>query len=117
VHKSHDSLVSMCWATDWMIGVLGSISGVGLGTFLFTTVSRMALGPTRPPIQWVPGALSLGVKWMGCEADRSPPFSAEVKEYMEPYIHFPHMPSWHGAQLKHRDNFTFLCIIFSSAQS
>jgi hypothetical protein len=30
------------------------------------------------PIQWVPGALSLGVKRPGREADHSPPPSAEV---------------------------------------
>jgi hypothetical protein len=29
--------------------------------------------------QWIPGALSLGVKWPGREADHSPPSSAEVK--------------------------------------
>jgi hypothetical protein len=23
------------------------------------------------------------------------------------YLHSPNTPSWHGAQLKHRDNFTF----------
>jgi hypothetical protein len=34
----------------------------------------------RPPIQWVPGALSLGVKRPMREADHSPPSSAEVKE-------------------------------------
>jgi hypothetical protein len=45
----------------------------GLGTFLFTTVSRTALGPTQPPIQWVPGALSVGIKRPGREADHSPP--------------------------------------------
>jgi hypothetical protein len=32
------------------------------------------------PIQWLPAALSLGVKWLGREADHSPPSSAEVKE-------------------------------------
>jgi hypothetical protein len=34
-------------------------------------LSRTALGPTQPPIQWVSGALSLGVKRPGREADRS----------------------------------------------
>jgi hypothetical protein len=34
--------------------------------------------------------------------------SAEVKEWMELYLHSPNTPSWRGAQLKHRDNFTFL---------
>jgi hypothetical protein len=33
-----------------------------LGIFLFTTMFRPALGPTQPPIQWVPEAISLGVK-------------------------------------------------------
>jgi hypothetical protein len=39
----------------------------------------MALGPTQTPIQWIPGALSLGVKRSGREADHSPPSSAEIK--------------------------------------
>jgi hypothetical protein len=60
--------------------VLGFDSLQELGIFLFTTASRTALGPTQPPIQWVPGALSLGVKRSGREADHSPPSSAEVKE-------------------------------------
>jgi len=37
-------------------------------------------GPTQTLIQWVPEALSLGVKRPGHEADHSPPSSAEVKE-------------------------------------
>jgi hypothetical protein len=64
----------------WMIRVLGFDSRQGLGIFLFITMSRMALGPTQPPIKWVAGALSLGVKRLGREADHSPPSSAEVKE-------------------------------------
>jgi hypothetical protein len=32
----------------------------------------------QPPIQWVPGALSLGVKQPGREVDYSHPLSAEV---------------------------------------
>jgi hypothetical protein len=52
---------------------------LGLGIFLFTTASRTALGPTQPPIQWVRGALSLGIKRPGRKANHSPPSSAEVK--------------------------------------
>jgi len=37
------------------------------------------VGPTQPPIQWIPGALSLGVKRPGREADHSHPSSAEVQ--------------------------------------
>jgi hypothetical protein len=43
------------------------------------TGSRPALGPTQRPIQWIPRALSLGVKRPGREADHSLPLSAEVK--------------------------------------
>jgi hypothetical protein len=67
----------------------------GLGIFLFTTVPRPTMGPTQPPIQWVAGALSLGVKRPVREADKSPPSSAAV------------IPPWGGAQSKHKDNFTF----------
>jgi len=35
------------------------------GIFHFTTASRPALGPTQPPIQRVPVALTLGVKLPG----------------------------------------------------
>jgi hypothetical protein len=59
----------------------------GAGNFLFTTVSRIALEPTQPPIQWLPGALSLRVKRPGCEADHSPPSRAEVKGWVELYLH------------------------------
>jgi hypothetical protein len=72
----------------------GELSGIELGyelddrglecrrwllIFLLITASRPALGPTQPPIQWVPGALSVGVKRLGREADGSPLSSAEVK--------------------------------------
>jgi hypothetical protein len=45
--------------------------------FLFSTLSGPILGATQ--LQWVPGALSLGVKRPGHEADHSPPTSDEVK--------------------------------------
>jgi hypothetical protein len=47
--------------------------------YLLSTSSRLVLGPTQPPIQWIPGALSRVVKRLSGEADHSPPTSAEVK--------------------------------------
>jgi hypothetical protein len=46
--------------------------------FLSTTASRLVLGPTKPPIQWVLGVLFLAVKQPGLEADHSHPCSAKV---------------------------------------
>jgi len=63
----------------WTVGFLGFDSWQGLGIFLFTTASRMALGPTQYPIQRVPGAFSLGIKRPGREGNHSPPSSADVK--------------------------------------
>jgi hypothetical protein len=77
------------WSRDSVVGVAngyeledrgGRSSSLGrVENFLFSTSSRPVLEPTRPPIQWVPGALSPGVKRAGREADHSPPASAEVK--------------------------------------
>jgi hypothetical protein len=84
----------------WELFFFWSWSFGGLGIFLFTTASRPALGPTQSPIQWVPRALSLGVKRPRCEADHSPPSSVESKECMELYIHSPDTPSLRVAQFK-----------------
>jgi hypothetical protein len=51
-----------------------------MNNFLFSTSSGPALVSTKPAIQWVPGALSLGVKRPGREADHSPSSSAEVSK-------------------------------------
>jgi hypothetical protein len=85
----------------------GLVPGRGKISF-FSIASRLAIGPTHPPIQWVLGPLSPKVKWQGCKADHSTPTSAEVKngEAIRP---LPHMSSWHSPQLiKCRDNFTLL---------
>jgi hypothetical protein len=42
-------------------------------------LSKQVLGPTQLPRQWVPGAVSVGVKQPGREDDSSPATSAEVK--------------------------------------
>jgi hypothetical protein len=94
------------WATGWIIGVLGFDSQWELGILLFTTVSRTGLGPTQHPIQWVPGALSLGVKLLGRKADHSPPSSSKVKNAWS-YTSIPQYVFMVWYLVKHRDNVTF----------
>jgi len=62
-----------------------------LGIFLFTTVSRLVLGPTQTPNQWVPETLFLEIKRLGREASHSPPSSAEVKNT---WSYSSSTPSW-----------------------
>ena len=54
----------------------------------FPHQSRLALGPTQSPIQWVL-RLSQGVKWAGNGVDYPPPSSAEVKERAGLYLYNP----------------------------
>jgi hypothetical protein len=71
----------------------------GAGNF-FIFSSRTALGLTQPLIQWVTGALSLGVNRPGREADNSP-FHLVPRSRMRGAIPLlPNTPSWRGAQLK-----------------
>jgi hypothetical protein len=79
----------------------------GLGISLYTTASGTALGPTQPPIQWVPGTLSLGVKRPGVKLTTHLHLVPRLK--ISGAIH-PLTLRLHGVVLslkKHRDNFTF----------
>jgi hypothetical protein len=71
--------------------------------FPFTTASRTALGPTQPPVQWVPSDLSLRVKRPGREADHSPS-SVEVKNVWS-YTSTPPCVLLLWNLVKHRGNF------------
>jgi hypothetical protein len=79
-----------------------------LGIFLFTTASRLVLGPIQPPIKWAPRALSLWVKRPEREADHSYPSSVEVKNSWS-YTSTPQYVfiAWCSVKKQHRDNFTF----------
>jgi len=68
----------------------------------FPHLSRPALGPTQPSIQWVPG-LSWGVKRPGHDVDHPSPSSAEVKEKVE----IPLLPVW-AFVVSSRVNFPYL---------
>jgi hypothetical protein len=68
---------------DWMIG-----ARFPAGAENFCLHQRVQTDSrAQPPIQWVMGTPSLGVKRPGREADHLPPPSAEAKEYVELYLH------------------------------
>jgi hypothetical protein len=67
-----DSSVGIAVATGWT--VRGSNPG---GERDFPHPSRPTLGPTQPPVQWVPG-LSRGVNRPGRGAESPPNLIAEV---------------------------------------
>jgi len=73
----------------------------GLGFFL-TTASRPPLRSTQPPILWVPGGFSLGVKRPGRESDHSHRVPRSILRAATPS--FPNTPSCRGAPLKHRES-------------
>jgi hypothetical protein len=78
--RSRDSVVEY---GDWLrAGRPGgrSSSPGRVKNFVFSTSSRPKLASTQPPIRWVLGALSPGVKRPGREADHSLPASADVKK-------------------------------------
>jgi hypothetical protein len=54
------SMVSAYGLDDRVIEVRSPAEAKGI--FPLSSVSRPALRPTQPPVQWVPGVLSLGVK-------------------------------------------------------
>jgi hypothetical protein len=65
--RSRDSSVGV--ATDYGLDDRRVGVRVPVGSRIFSTSSRPALGPTQPPVQWVLGALSPGVKRQGRETD------------------------------------------------
>jgi hypothetical protein len=50
------------WLQTGQPGDWGLIPGSGKRIFPLASVSRQALGLAHPPVQWVPGVLSLGLK-------------------------------------------------------
>jgi hypothetical protein len=83
-------------ATGYGLCDRGSIPGRG-NVFLYSIAFRPNLGPTLPLIQWVPRALSPGVKRPRRETDHSPASSAEVKNDGTTIPPLPRVPSWHSA--------------------
>jgi hypothetical protein len=80
-----------------------SIPGRTRDLFLFATTSRLTLGPSQPPIQWVPGAIYPGLKQVVKLITLSS--SAEVKNVWGYTSTPPYIMVW--CLVKHRDSFTF----------
>jgi hypothetical protein len=74
--------------------------------FLFTTASRPDLGPTHPPIQWIPGKLAAVEKLSGHDVDHSPTISTEIKN-VGSYTSIPQCIFMALYLVKHRENFMF----------
>jgi hypothetical protein len=112
LYKLRDSSVSIALG----YGLDNRDSGVrfpaAAGNFSLYHCFQNGSGSTQPYIQWVPGALSLGVKRPGREADHSPPSSAESKNEWS-YTSTPYYASMEWC-LKHRDNFTLLYLTLKS---
>ena len=90
-----------CWVyrdecgPDSSVGIATGygLDGTGIesrwwGGWYIPHLSRLALGPTQPPVQWVPG-LSGGKEQPGCDADPSAPSSAVCHERVELYLYSP----------------------------
>jgi hypothetical protein len=88
--------------TTFLVGRCSSVgiaTGYGLddsgfesrGGLNFLHLSRPALGPTQPLVQWVP-CFHVGKERPGRDADLSPPSSAVGHERVELYLYFPYGP-------------------------
>jgi hypothetical protein len=82
----------------------------GSGIFFSVITSITALGPTHPPIKWVPWALSLWLRSPGHKVDHSPSSSTKVKNVWSYTSTFSYifmvwclikhrMSLWHGTYL------------------
>jgi hypothetical protein len=85
------------------------------GTFLLATTCRPALGPTKPPIQLVPGVLSLRIKRLAPEADHSHLSSAEVKNAWRYTVTHPCV-IMACRVIKQRKKFTFCIFVISLSE-
>jgi len=83
--------------------MMGLISGRDRNFFSLPPYLDWLWGPSQHPIEWLPGTLSPGVKWLG---DHSPPSSAEVKN-AQTYTSIPLYVFMAWSLVKHRNSFIF----------
>jgi hypothetical protein len=84
-------------ATGYRVNYRGVGVVVPVGSRIFSTSSRPNLGPTQPPVEWVPGALSPGGK-AARVVKLTTHFQLIPRSRKLGSIHpLPHTPSWCSA--------------------
>jgi hypothetical protein len=107
-YKSRDNSVGI--AVGYGLGDRGSRIRFPAGAGNFSLHHRVHNGSGAHPASYPMGTRGSfpGAKAAGTWSWPLTPSSAEVKECVELYLHSPNTPSWRGAQLKHRGNFTLV---------
>jgi hypothetical protein len=94
-----------------MVVVIYRTTGLALGYGLYDRGVRVPAGTGNFShfhlIQTGSGTFPRGVKWSGCEADLSPPSSAEVR-IRGAITSLPNTPTWRGAQFKNAQGQLYL---------
>jgi len=83
--------------SDWMTGVRLPV-GAGSFSLYYHVRTNSGAHPASHPMG--AGCFFLGVERLRCEADKSPPFSAEVKKWS--CILLPHASSYFGCLVQYR---------------
>jgi hypothetical protein len=102
-HSTHSSAILILYSEPFLPygdGLRGGRPGFDSrhGMILISsTASRPAMGPTKPPIQWLLGPISPGTKRPRREADHSPSSTAAVDN--DAAIPAPPPPCLHGMVL------------------
>lgn len=109
---------SLTWSWGSSVGMVTRLRAGGLRNFSFPSrgkrasfapkIPRPNLQSTWPPIQWVLGSFSLGVKLPAHEAGHS--FLCSTRSRMCEAIHlFSHIPSWHALGQVYPHLLMYLC--------
>jgi hypothetical protein len=84
--------------SDYGLNDRGSIPDRGRRFFFLVSASRSALGLTQPPIQWVPGVLSPGIKrGRGVTLTTHPHLVPRLSMSRSYTSSPPHVPPWRVA--------------------